>query len=163
MRCPASVSTFVLNIYNQMKSCFLKHIRHYGTKEDFGFKTGFKRSWFFAESCWRRNCWWLNRCKERIFQEKVVKICNNLPSKSILNVILLQILQVFYSEDFQKKMAIKYGLPNVDRENTWKVFRPFLFAFRDIMLSKALSHDAICKETFIVNLLKKFYLLFSQL
>ena len=70
---------------------------------------------------------------------------------------------MFYSEDFQKKMAIKYGLPNVDRENTWKVFRPFLFVFRDIMLSKALSHDAICKETFIVNLLKKFYLLFSQL
>ena len=30
------------------------------------------------------------------------------------------------------------------------------------VLSKALSHDAICKETFIVNLLKKFYLLFSQ-
>ena len=83
-----------------------------------------------------------------------------MPSKSILNVILLQILQVFYSEDFQKKMTIKYGLPKVDRENTGKIFRPFVFAFRDIMLSKALSHDGICKETFIVvNLLKKFYLL----
>ena len=41
-----------------------------------------------------------------------------------------------------------------------KYIRPFVFAFRDIMLSKALSHDGICKETFIVvNLLKKFYLL----
>ena len=109
---------------------FLKHIRHCGTKEDFGFQTCFKRSWFFAESCWRRNCWSLNRYKESIFQEKLLKF--GIVSKSTFNVILLQILQVFYSEDFQKKMAIKYGLPNVDRENTWKVFRPFLFAFRDI-------------------------------
>ena len=87
-----------------------------------------------------------------------------MPSKSILNVILLQILQVFYSEDFQKKMTIKYGLPKVDRENTGKIFRPFVFAFRDIMLSKALSHDGICKETFIVvNLLKSsIFSVFSQ-
>ena len=31
-----------------------------------------------------------------------------------------------------------------------------------ILLTKASSHYAICKENFIVNLLKKFYLLFSQ-
>ena len=64
IRCPASISIFVLNTYNQMKRCFrflfsllfssvwwlyrfiitpykliyflLKHIRHYGTKEDLG-------------------------------------------------------------------------------------------------------------------------------
>ena len=136
----------------------LKHIRYYGTKEDFGFKTGFM---IFAESCWRRNCWRLNRYKESIFQEKLLKfaiIC--LPNPFLMSFYSR------YSRCFtlktQKKMTIKYGLPNVDRENTWKIFRPFLFAFRDIMLSKALSHDAICKETFIVNLLKKFYLLFSQ-
>ena len=48
-------------------------------------------------------------------------------------------------------------LPNVDLENTWKIFQPFLFAFLGIC-----SHYAVCKETFIVNLLKMFYLLFSQ-
>ena len=58
----------------------------------------------------------VDRYKESIFQEKLLKF--GIVSKSIFNVILLQILQVFYSEDFQKKMAIKYGLPNVDRENT---------------------------------------------
>ena len=48
-------------------------------------------------------------------------------------------------------------LPNVDLENTWKIFQPFLFAFLGIC-----SHYAVCKETFIVNLLIMFYLVFSQ-
>ena len=48
-------------------------------------------------------------------------------------------------------------LPNVDLENTWKIIQPFLFAFLGIC-----SHYAVCKETFIVNLLKMFFLLFSQ-
>ena len=48
-------------------------------------------------------------------------------------------------------------LPNVDLENTWKIFQPFLFAFLGIC-----SDYAVCKETFIVNLLKMFYLFFSQ-
>ena len=48
-------------------------------------------------------------------------------------------------------------LPNVDLENTWKIFQPFLFASLGIC-----SHYAVSKETFIVNLLKMFYLLFSQ-
>ena len=40
----------------------------------------------FAESCWRRNCWWLNRYKESIFQEKLLKfsiIC--LPNQFLLS------------------------------------------------------------------------------
>ena len=57
-------------------------------------------------------CWKLLKAiniQIKYFSGKVVKICNSSPYKFIFNVSLLQILQVFYSENFQKKMTIKYG------------------------------------------------------
>ena len=70
---------------------------------------------FFAESCWRLNI------ERKYFSGKVFKICSSLSSKFIFNVILLQKLQVFYSEDFQKKISIEYAFTYVDWEISWNI------------------------------------------
>ena len=87
---------------------------------------------FFAESCWRLNI------ERKYFSRKVVKICDSLPSKFIFNVILIQKLQVFYSEDFQKKYLLNMLL-HMLIEKLAEIYRISWYVH-----SKALSHYAVC-------------------
>ena len=59
-------------------------------------------------------------------------------------------------------MTIEYGFARCWLRKYLKNMSALFVCISWYMLTKASSHYAICKETFIVNLLKKFYLLFSQ-
>ena len=104
----------------------LKHIRHYGTKEDFGFKTGFL---IFAESCWRRNCWRLNRYKESIFQEKLLKfaiIC--LPNPFLMS-FYSRYSRCFTLKTFRKKWLLNMVCPMLIEKIPEKYFGLFCLHF----------------------------------
>ena len=61
----------------------------------------------FAESCWRRNCWWLNRYKESIFQEKLLKfsiIC--LPNRFLLS-FYSRYSRCFITKTFRNKWLLE--------------------------------------------------------
>ena len=69
---------------------------------------------------------------------------------------------MFYSEDFQKKATIENGFAQCSLRKYLKNISAVFVCISWYMFSKVLSHYAVCKETFIVNLLKMFYLFFSQ-
>ena len=81
-------------------------------------------------------CWKLLRAKSwqrKYFSEKVVK---KFAIVYLPNILLISFYYIYFRcftlKTFRKKWPSKMVLPNVDWENTWKIFRPFLFAFLDI-------------------------------